>query len=276
MQNALEKARHNILAAKQAKVDALDAEEKEIRWGITSIYNYEVQHALTEAMDAARAAADEICNEKARELVAEVEYVENKWNECVSVETELWRANAERELERCRATKAEQVAVLTAFKDAQRQRFEEWAQSERVALAEFVAECEEAWHWILTSYCLKHGEAGDIESAGYGCSYGQGAGFGNGGFRKGVAIEEHGAVLAYGQDLEIKHIQGVGALIQHAVDFTMEGVAEAATEQVALVNAAQQQIHYAVEDGRYALMNSLNGKLTATIFELAGIVDEHA
>ena len=54
-------ARAAISAAYDAKVAALDAEEKEIRWAITSVWNYDRQHALNEALTEARRVADETC-----------------------------------------------------------------------------------------------------------------------------------------------------------------------------------------------------------------------
>ena len=67
--------------------------------------------------------------------------------------------------------------------------------------------CEKAWDWILESYCIKHEDNGEVVHEAYGCSYGAGAGVGNGGFRKGVAIETHD-VLEMGQDpLDIKNLE---------------------------------------------------------------------
>ena len=60
---ALADARQAIFEAYVRKVEALDAEEKEIRWAITSIWNYDRQHALNEALTAAREAADAVCDE---------------------------------------------------------------------------------------------------------------------------------------------------------------------------------------------------------------------
>ena len=54
-------ARAAIAAAYAVKVAALDAEEKEIRWAITSVWNYDRQHALNVALTEARRVADETC-----------------------------------------------------------------------------------------------------------------------------------------------------------------------------------------------------------------------
>ena len=55
---AVAAARDAIAEANRVKIAALDEEEKTIRWAITSIWNYDTQHALNEALTAARAARD--------------------------------------------------------------------------------------------------------------------------------------------------------------------------------------------------------------------------
>ena len=62
MSDAVAAARYAILEAGRVKKEALDAEEREIRWAISSIYNYDVQHSLNEALSAARDAMDDTCD----------------------------------------------------------------------------------------------------------------------------------------------------------------------------------------------------------------------
>ena len=57
-------ARLAIDAANEVKLAALDKLEKEIRWGITAVYNDLWQSDLEASMDAARAQADADCAAK--------------------------------------------------------------------------------------------------------------------------------------------------------------------------------------------------------------------
>lgn len=118
------------------------------------------------------------------------------------------------------------------------------------------------------SYCLKHGKDDDIIKAGHGCSWGQGSGYGNGGFKKGVAIEEHDFILQYGQELDIKHIHHEQKLIKHAVDFTMQGVPEEDAKQQALVDVRQAEIEAEVKAARAALEQALSDRLDASVESL--------
>ena len=61
MNEAVENTRYRINEAKRIKNERLDEIEKMIRWHITSIYNYEVQHSLNEALTTARAEKDAEC-----------------------------------------------------------------------------------------------------------------------------------------------------------------------------------------------------------------------
>ena len=220
MADAVQAARDAIADAKAASQAGLDASEKEVRWAITSIYNYDHQHALNELLTAARAAQDASCSAMFDDLNEVVDDVESTWAECAAAESGSLDANTEEETKRCEDAKLEQGDAFDAFKDAQTSRFEEWAADETAALEDFVADCDEAWEWILVSYCLSHGDSG-VPTAGHGCSWGQGSGYGNGGFQKGVAVEDHQGVLEYEQELYIKHIPDIEALIEHAVEYIM-------------------------------------------------------
>ena len=79
-------ARAAIAAAYDAKVAALDAEEKEIRWAITSVWNYDRQHALNEALTEARRVADETCAGYRAVFEADLEQVLADWKAFVVVQ----------------------------------------------------------------------------------------------------------------------------------------------------------------------------------------------
>ena len=104
-----------------------------------------------------------------------------------------------------------------------------------------------------------------------------GSGYGNAGIKKGVAVEAHDDILSYGQDpLDIAHIYNEAGLIQHAVDFTMEGEPEEAARQKALVNVRQAEIEASVVAAREALeaaltqrLNDSTASLDATVARLA-------
>ena len=52
---AIEKCKEKVREAQSTNISTMQAKEKEIRWAITSIYNYDTQDALNNAMTAARA-----------------------------------------------------------------------------------------------------------------------------------------------------------------------------------------------------------------------------
>jgi hypothetical protein len=113
-----------------------------------------------------------------------------------------------------------QNAALDEFVEGARTKFNDWADSERVALEAFIAECKEAWDVILSSYCLDeldydgtpHGTMmAQSDNMGLGRHYSRGCGkFGQvGGYRKDVEIEAYDEVLGHEQELEIKHIENI-------------------------------------------------------------------
>ena len=76
---AVADARARIAEDNRIKVAALDAEEKEIRWAITSVWNYDTQHALNEALTAAREARDAECAALNRVLEADLAAILAAW-----------------------------------------------------------------------------------------------------------------------------------------------------------------------------------------------------
>lgn len=124
------------------------------------------------------------------------------------------------------------------YLDDLRRQFAEWEAGEEAAFNQFMEDCKDAWKWIKISYCLKHGDDDDVTHAGYGCNWAYGAGDGNAGFKKGIAVEEHMDVLSMGQELDIKHIRDEAGLIAAARDFAMDGVAEEAARLLAAMDPA--------------------------------------
>ena len=105
--------------------------------------------------------------------------------------------------------------------------YTEWEANENRIVDDYLAASRDAWEWIKTSYCLKHGQAGDVTLIGHGCSWGEGAGSGNAGWKKGIPIEKHMDALTYGQDpIDIKHVYDEQWLIDNAREWTMQGVPE--------------------------------------------------
>jgi len=101
MAAAVDAARATILEAKVAFLDALDAREKEIRWAITSIYNYDYQSALNDGLTAARNAMDATCEARLEDLLAQLADVEATWAAHTASETDSLNANTAEEVARC-------------------------------------------------------------------------------------------------------------------------------------------------------------------------------
>ena len=254
VKKAVEDARKAIAAANDVKVAALDAEEKEIRWAITSIWNYDRQHALNEALTAARDAADAECARMNAVFKADLDKVLADWAAFTIVQQADLDANTAAAVQACEDSKALESRLLDEFKQDQMERYAAWEDKENAAFAKFMAESREAWEWILVSYCLRHGEEGDVTSAGYGCSWGTGAGAGNAGFKKGVAIEAHMDSLTYGQDpIDIKHIHDEAWLIDGARAWTMQGVPEEYQRQLDIFDGTQDDIQARIDAQRQAL-----------------------
>ena len=115
---ALDTAKTTIYAAKEAMVAALDASEKEIRWAITSVYNYDTQDSLNVALTAARAEMDAICEARIESLRKTLDDVRSTWAICVERETDSLAANTAEELQRCETAKTRNTGALDAFKQA--------------------------------------------------------------------------------------------------------------------------------------------------------------
>ena len=128
--------------------------ETEIRWHITSIYNYDVQHELNEALTAAVTAQTDLLNQRSASFANYLEDVSDAWNQTVSTEEQSLNANTSAATTMFDNAKAANTTTLNAWKGEQQSRFQAWAADERAAVAHWAADCEEAWEWILMSYCI--------------------------------------------------------------------------------------------------------------------------
>ena len=160
----------------------------------------------------------------------------------------------------CEDSKAENTRLLDEYKMRQMEEYAIWEEEENTSFANFMSASREAFEWIKVSYCIKHGESGDVTNIGYGCSWGTGAGAGNAGYKKGIEIENHMESLTYGQNpLDIKHIHDEAWLIDGAREWTMEGVPEEYTRQLEIFDGEQNNIQVAIE----ALRETIQARLTS-------------
>jgi hypothetical protein len=134
-----------IATALRTKLDEFDRMEKEIRWHITSIYNYDVQHELNEGLTAARASRDAECTARQVAFAAYLVDVKNTWEACVESETADFNANTASATATLQAGKDLQIQIFADFKDYQQDRFQAWAENERAELRAFIDDCEAAW-----------------------------------------------------------------------------------------------------------------------------------
>ena len=111
---------------------------------------------------------------------------------------------------------------------------------------------------------------------GYGCNYGSGQGYGNAGYMKGVAVEEFDVLSNYGQEgiPDIKHIVDEEWLVQHAAEWTMEGVPAVVAEQQGAIDAAKDVLEAALVSSVLDEINGRNIKLLGKGFDLNSFVSE--
>ena len=274
---AVADARQRIAEANAVKQAALDAEEKEIRWAVTSIWNYDTQHALNEALTAARAEREAECAALNRVLEADLEAILAAWAASLVAEQQSLDANTDAALATCDLAKASQTALLTEWKRQQMIAYGKWEAAENQIVADHIAASREAWTWIQVSYCLKHGQAGDVTQVGHGCSWGEGAGAGNAGYKKGVAIENHMGALTYGQDpIDIKHIHDEQWLIDGAREWTMAGVPEEVLRLLNYVEGQQDDIQARIQSIRADLEAQLAAQMRAADARMNALADAEA
>ena len=274
---AVADARARIAEANRVKIAALDAEEKEVRWAITSVWNYDTQHALNEALTAARAARDAECAALNRVLEADLAAILAAWDASLVAEQASLDANTQAALNTCDYAKVSQTALLTEWKRQQMIAYTAWETRENQIVADHIAASREAWEWIQVSYCLRHGQAGDVTQVGHGCSWGEGAGAGNAGYKKGVAIEAHMEALTYGQDpIDIRHIHDEAWLIEGARAWTMAGVPEESTRLINYVGDVQVDIQARIQSIRADLEAQLTAQYQAADARMDALADAEA
>ena len=105
---AIEEAKEVISNAETTKLEALDAEEKEIRWAISSIYNMGVQNELNTALTYAREDANKECKRLTETAYEALEEIEKSWTSHV-IQLSISLSETAREAEaKCEVTKIEQ------------------------------------------------------------------------------------------------------------------------------------------------------------------------
>jgi hypothetical protein len=272
---AIDAAEATIAELSQAKRDAMAARDKEIRWAVTAVYEYHWQHKLIEALDAAVASMSATCDERELGFAASIAAARSAWSTTVDTErASLVEFTAARDGE-CDAAQVEQTALFADYVEGAKARHAAWAEAESAAIDAFIAECDEAWQWILKSYCLHdagHHDSSDYAHFGHGC----GTAYGHKHHDKSVPIEEHDAVLdpAIGAGLEIKNIADLEGRIQKSVDLTMEGVADFVTSLTAEVDVAQAAIDASVVEEREFLEAALQEQLDNLSSGLDALVED--
>ena len=203
------------------------------------------------------------------QLTNDLRKIAEDWSDSVKSESDAIDANTAAAVKQCEDAKKDNKDALDAFIEKQNAAYDDFESGEDATVADFLAQARAAWDDILVSYCLKHGLDGDLK-VGYGCSWGQGAGAGNAGYKKGVEIEANMEVLTKGQDpIDIKHIHDEAWLIEGAKDFMMQGVADEAdrllNDQLASDNAEREA---ALLQARKDLEEALNARLWEMVGEL--------
>ena len=84
----------------------------------------------------------------------------------------------------CSNSFADQTNNLDSYISDAIARFDAWSASETEQMDQWISDCEDAWQWILKSYCLDNGNDGEE------CDFGEGS-------DPQVPIEEHDGVIGY-------------------------------------------------------------------------------
>lgn len=128
---AIEKCKEKIGGANTDETDTMDSKEKELRWAITSIYNYETQDRLNKALTKARGEMNDMSGGRMGSLMATLDDVQATWEQCVIKETDAIKVNTEEEAKKCYEANVSNSEILDYFKEDQTVRFYEWAEEER-------------------------------------------------------------------------------------------------------------------------------------------------
>jgi hypothetical protein len=195
-------------ASAQKRAD-LAKRAKEIKWAISSIFEYRWKEKLSDKLDAAVAAMNAICDAREAMFAERVQDARDAWNASVDAETDALNDATAAKDQACDDAQAAQTAAFDQYKVDAWTRFKAWAAAAAEDMDNHIADCEEAWTWILHSYCLidvdDHQDDFDADDDGdhdYFDHYGQGCGHGHyygiTAKDKNVDIASHDAVLAYG------------------------------------------------------------------------------
>jgi hypothetical protein len=106
-------------------------------------------NSLLEAIDNRRVEIDAVWEERTTILLARLDEIIEAWTGCVDAQCAIHEDNVLEETKRCEEESMTQSNLLDYFKEMQLERFNTWETEETEALEEFIAECEEAWEWIL-------------------------------------------------------------------------------------------------------------------------------
>jgi hypothetical protein len=110
--SAIDAAEAAIAEASAAKREAIAHRNKEIRWAITAVYEYHLQHKLTEALDAAVAAMNATCDSREAGFAARIAAARAAWAETVTDETQSLADFTAARDEDCDEAQSEQTALF--------------------------------------------------------------------------------------------------------------------------------------------------------------------
>ena len=189
---------------------------------------------------------DRLCDSREEGFARRFAEARSSWSKAAEQESSTLREFSEQKDHDCDQAQAEQTASFNTYVESSLDRFSDWSNGEKTELDAFISECEDAWQWILKSYCLQNGgyNHSDYNHYGHGCGY-QYDGHHEDHVHHDVndAIGEHDEVLQYGQDLDIEEIKDLDGRIQKSVDLALDGVAEEVTRLTTQVSDAQTSIH---------------------------------
>ena len=114
---AIEKCKEKIGGANTDETYTMDSKEKELRWAITSIYNYETQDRLNKALTKARGEMNGFSDGRMGSLMATLDDVQATWEQCVIKETDAIKANTEEEAKKCYEANVSNSEILDYFKE---------------------------------------------------------------------------------------------------------------------------------------------------------------
>jgi hypothetical protein len=109
------------------------------------VYEYHWQHKLIEDLDAAVATMSEICDARELEFADRITDARAAWGVSIDNESDALDEFTDARDADCDAAQVTQTTLLSEYTESSKARFSEWADGERTALEEFIADCDEAW-----------------------------------------------------------------------------------------------------------------------------------